>query len=307
MTTRAGSPTATRFKLGLFTLIAIAAVAAVVMVLGMPRQATDIYHTYFDETVHGLEIGAPVKFRGVRVGSVKAIDVAPDRLLVDVSLAIDRDAADRLDLDHAASKLRARLALQGITGLKLVDLEIATPGSPPPPELTFTPPAHYIPSRPSLTATLTDRLEAVGNQLPDLVERTSAVLAMVEQFGTEVASHRLPARLGALIDDAQSTVRELRTAVNGIGRADLTSRLARSLDHLDKALARLDGDNGLFASAQRTSEVIADVGRSTRGSSEDLARAIRDVGDAARAMRGFFDMVERQPDVLFKGRPKEPR
>ena len=66
------SAASTHFKLGIFTVLAIVAVLAAAFGLGWRGVKSDTvrYHTYFDETVQGLELGSPVKYRGVLIGSV---------------------------------------------------------------------------------------------------------------------------------------------------------------------------------------------------------------------------------------------
>ena len=48
-------------------------------------QKGSVYVTYFDESVQGLQVDSIVKFRGVDIGTVRKIGVAPDQRLVEVS------------------------------------------------------------------------------------------------------------------------------------------------------------------------------------------------------------------------------
>ncbi|HWO09338.1 MAG TPA: MlaD family protein, partial [Polyangiaceae bacterium] len=65
------------YKLGLFVLLGMAVALAFVITLGARNwnAATVRYVSYFDESVQGLEVGSPVKFRGVTVGRVAIIGV----------------------------------------------------------------------------------------------------------------------------------------------------------------------------------------------------------------------------------------
>src|SRR3954471_7830308 len=63
------------YRLGLFVVVCVTMVAVVLFLLGGRKlfQPTFTFETYFNESVAGLELGAPVRFRGVPLGQVTAI------------------------------------------------------------------------------------------------------------------------------------------------------------------------------------------------------------------------------------------
>ena len=63
------------FRLGVFVLVTLCVLAAVLFLLGGRKlfQPTFTFETYFNESVAGLELGAPVRFRGVPLGQVTEI------------------------------------------------------------------------------------------------------------------------------------------------------------------------------------------------------------------------------------------
>src|SRR6478735_7047917 len=139
------------FKLGLFVLAGIAASVATMVLIGAQSMKTETvsYHTFFNESVQGLEVGSPVKYRGVTIGHVSQIEIAPDRRHVDVLNELDVADIKRLGLaaaDVSTRKktrflvppdLRAQLASQGITGVKFVQIDFFDPRSNPPPVVPF--------------------------------------------------------------------------------------------------------------------------------------------------------------------------
>ena len=214
----------THFKLGLFALAALAGVVIAVLALGLRTNTPVIrYHTYIDESVQGLDVGSPVDYRGVAIGSVGAIAVAPDGRLIDVALDIHTADAGRLE----QPALRAQLSNQGITGLKFVDIDWAPQSSRP--ILAFPPAGHYVPSQPSLFV----HLGALAPKLSKLVDSSTTTVE----------------RLGRVLDHADATIRELR---------------------------------GL----------------------DELEHTLRDIGDAARSFHDLVEDVERDPDMLVKGRAR---
>ena len=64
------------------------------------------------------------------------------------------------------------------------------------------------------------------------------------------------------------------------------------------------GDSGLVASTRRATDSIGDLGRSTSDSTADLERTLRDLDEAAKAIRQLAESIDRDPDMLVKGRAK---
>ncbi|MBS1123195.1 MAG: Paraquat-inducible protein [Deltaproteobacteria bacterium] len=299
------------FKLGLFTIAGVAAAIGVASLLGMRSHPSERYHTYFDETVQGLDVGAAVEYRGVRIGRVAKIEFAPDRQHIDVSLAIDRRDARRLDLAATAQHLRTQLIFQGITGVKLIDIDFVGPSTGPPPQLRFKPAPRYIPSRPSMMRGLESNLESLQRHLPQLVENAAAAMEKLEHVAQDLEQARLPERALRMVDQAGDGISELRGLVRRIERTQLPDKLASAIGkadaaatHLDQILDSVGGAHGLVASAKRATDSVGDLSRNTLGSTSELERTLRDLGDAARSMREFFDAVRRDPDMLVKGRAK---
>jgi ABC-type transporter Mla subunit MlaD len=286
-------------KLGLFVLLAIAGVVVFGFVLGIRTSPTETYHTYFDESVQGLDTGALVKYRGVRIGSVGAIDVASDGTHIHVALELDSERVRVLGIADAAPRLRARLSVVGITGLKLIDIAPADDSTSPPPTLTFSTPAHYIPARMSLMVSLEGIVERVGDKLPIAIDHAITTLASVDAIAKDAHRADLPGRFATAADRVASAAVEIRRAVSNID--DRTGRAATKLNAI---LDKVDGPDGLVASARRASDFVGEVGHSAVVSANDLEKTMRELRDAARAMRGFFDDLGRQPDMIVKGRSK---
>ena len=84
---------------GLFIIVFAVAAAVFAVWLGSPGQRDDVvYRIHFPDSVSGLAVGDPVKFRGVDVGTVKSIAIDPENsrlVLVDVRLRKDNAGQDR--------------------------------------------------------------------------------------------------------------------------------------------------------------------------------------------------------------------
>src|SRR5436309_12982794 len=133
------------WKLGLFVLLAVGATLGTLFWLGARRFRRESFPaiSYFDESVQGLDVGSPVKFRGVTVGTVTDITIAPDHRHVQVSADMYVDALVRLGLRTRAPKsgeefippnLRVQLASAGITGVRFIQTDFFDPERYPPPK-----------------------------------------------------------------------------------------------------------------------------------------------------------------------------
>lgn len=299
-------------KLGIFVLAGLVAlvVAAVVLGIHVMAQETVAFHSYFDESVQGLEIGAPVKYRGVRVGTVDKIDVAPDRKHVDVVLAISERDATRLQLERTELDLRAQLGGMGLTGLKLIDIDHADPKEPPP-RLSFAPAHLYIPTRPSLMAGLATELEAMKRRVPELADRGTRTLDKLDRMLDDIHDTRLVARAGDALDHISGAAADAQRLVAHVEHARLPEHVTSTLKTTDQAigqvtnvLRQVGGPTGLVASAHKAADTVGDLGRTTIASADELTRTVRDLGDAAKAIRELAEELERDPEVLIKGRER---
>lgn len=213
----------------------------------------------------------------------------------------------RLGLATAASALRARLSSQGLTGVKFVDLDLAGPGDASDPVApSGVPGPRYLRSQPSLAKQLEDEGARLGHSLPALVEDARATLHHLDGLLDDVHAQHMPERLATLIerarvtvDDARRLIPRMTTLLEGLdklaGNADGAIGAAR------RALVHLDGDDGIAASAHRAGDAIGDLGHRAMQSTDELDQTLREVGDAARALRAFVDELDRDPEMLVKG------
>ena len=297
---------ARNIKLGLFAIGAIAGVITAAIVIGIRAitPATVEYHTYFNESVQGLDVGSPVKYRGVRIGSVKAIQIAHDRRHIDVVLGLIESYAHKLGLEKSPPELRTQLEVQGLTGLRNVELDFFEPAANPPPALPFSPAHHYIPSKRSLLTGISGDLEILARELPELVDQAKVTFGKLDRVLDDINDEQLVARAGQLIDRLASTTTAVRRVVTHIDDADLPAHAKATLARADAAIADA---RKLMASAHRATDSIGDVGKKTSATADDFDRTVRELGDAARAIRELAEDLDREPDMLLKGRGRSNR
>jgi phospholipid/cholesterol/gamma-HCH transport system substrate-binding protein len=242
------------FTVGLFVSIAIAAfVLFVIWLTGRTgADAMTRYTLLFDRDVSGLAIGGPVKFMGMNIGSVIDMDLDTSQ---GVRVQVDIEILESTPVDTGTY---ASLALQGITGVAVVNLA-SVPGTHAP--LPEPPRGEYprIPVREVGFAALLSSAPEIMNKLDIVLTRAGAILnddhrdslgkaldnvealtATLAGSGDELAA--LPGEVSATLADIRATIGDLRTMFEGM-RPDLDQAVAnvsRSSENLNRLTARLD-------------------------------------------------------------------
>ena len=164
------------FIVGLFIIVLSIAAAIFAIWLGSPGRHDDVvYRIRFPESVSGLTVGDPVKYRGIDVGTVKTMIIDPDNsrlVLVDVRLR--KETPVKTDT-------RASLTLKGITGVVFIELN---GGDPAAKTLLATTPKGKIPEIPSEKT----GLKAMLDDLPKIVDKFSALEDQVKKVATNVGA-----------------------------------------------------------------------------------------------------------------------
>jgi ABC-type transporter Mla subunit MlaD len=307
------------WKLGLFVIVGIALSLTVLVVLGARRwnEKTVTYSSFFDESVQGLEVGSPVKYRGVTIGRVAAIEVAPDQRHVRVDNELSVEELDHLGLRSALKsdkglslqpKLRVQLSQTGITGVKFMLLDFFE-NAPLEPKLPFKVPKNVIPSTPSTMKNLEDTMVRTANQFPDIATALLGTATKLNNLMDSVEEQRLPTRAGGTLTEANDAMHELKSQLQALKAGELSAHAEEDLKMLNQTLAsanqlitRMDGDDGLVRSFQRAANSMDGVARGAQTVGPELDLTLREVRGAARSLKRFLDALERDPDMLLKGR-----
>lgn len=125
---------ASKTMIGVFVVGAVVLLVTAILVFGSGNlfKQADKYIVYFDGSVKGLSVGAPVIFRGVRIGSVSSIDLVYDKatknvliqVVIDVELARVKGVPDPFGYpdytQFIQQGLRAKLELQNFITVQLM-------------------------------------------------------------------------------------------------------------------------------------------------------------------------------------------
>lgn len=319
------------WRTGLFALGGLGLLAAaVVAVFGLRVfQPQDGAVLHFAGSVHGLQIGAPVVFRGVRLGGVQQIEVAlvAGQPAVPVRVNLDRQALQALAGPDEADPLQrllrqglvAQLATQSLlTGQLYVDLDLDVAAATP-----ATAVASNLPVIPTRTAPLDAlRAQLAGIDLVRLAAELSQTLAATRALVAGASLQpplaelsRAAAALTQLAQTLQQRLPLLADAAQGSLRdaGDASRRVAVAADRVGAAALQaerlLAPDSTLVGSVRvaadelaRSAAALRDATASEAPTVQGLQRAIGDVSRAARAVRALAEQIEEQPQSLIRGK-----
>lgn len=327
------------FLLGLFVIVGTFAVVAGVLTVGATTFARRglIVETYFEESVTGLEKGAIVRFRGVRIGVVTDIKLvsqlydtgqayAAVRCLLeptDIGLDVE-DLRLRLQ-QRIAQGYRARLASQGLTGSLYIEMDLVTD-----PELLnhhlvidWTPEHPYVPSVPSRISRLGSSVERVLSSLeqtdfPGVVSDARETLQAVRDTARSLDLDALKKDVAGVRSAAEETLATARERIDSV-----SERAEALLEDVNRVVAAADPEavrrtvDGFAALADALPETRASLDRllaSTRDTSEELRAELRgksrdvdlilsELRRASARFAALAETLERYPSLLLIGNP----
>jgi paraquat-inducible protein B len=330
-------------RIGLFTLGGLALLVAAVVVVfgGRLFAATEQAVMHFKGSVYGLQVGSPVVFRGVRLGSVRSVGVVYAQGRFAVPVAVELDPALIRTLGAAApgdvalslttllqQGLTGQLATHSLlTGQLYIDLDLRPGHQPATPVPRDAQGRLEIPTTPTRFQSLTDQLDRVD--LAKMTDDLTATLAAarklvagpeVQQTLAELAqaatslkrlSATLDQRLPRLADAAQGTLAQASQASARLGSA--ADRFGGAADRVGSAAARAESllapDSRVLTSVQQAADELTRAAAALRNSASDesttvqgVQRAMADLARAARAVRELADTLEQQPQSLIRGK-----
>jgi paraquat-inducible protein B len=330
--------TTNRWKLGLFVLVSFFTMLAVAVWLGSRRfqSETLMAYVYFDEPVTGLDVGSPVRFRGMTIGSIAGIRVAQDRHHLEVACSIDVQKLEQIGLRDPGEiaregaqippTMRAQIERSFVTGVAFVQTDFFDPLRYPAPRYPFEVPETVVHAAPSPQKSLQTALDQLGERLPELLDRADGLMATLNDT---LARAEVP----ALSEELRLLLAELRTAIGEVRWTELDAGLGRNLDALrgtladlrtlvadeggplrqmirraDRAIENLDGALA-GADLPATAAALRGLLAGYSGLAPELAAALPGLRRTIDALRRLAEVLERDPAALLRGRatPNDPR
>jgi paraquat-inducible protein B len=302
---------------GAFVLGAVALAIAAVTVLGSGQlfRKTTPFILIFRGNVNGLRVGAPVKIKGVTIGSVTDIELRMDinqlspaserggiqiPVLIEIDQTRARDLSIRQDFLRAVEHgLRAQLAMESfVTGILYIDLDLH-PGAPENYEMPRNSWPQEIPT-----------LKTTFEQAQSAAAKIISQMDKIRLDRLVATANRTIAAFGDLArsPDIRSVLVSLNQTATSLG--DTAQSIRDLTEHIDRQVGPMaasiqNGAHDVDVAAQRA-EVALD--RLQAGLQPDAPlvyrtnQALENVSAAARSLRELGDYLQRNPSAVVRGR-----
>ena len=304
---------ASYFRIGLFIVVALAILAAGLIALGAGQafRPRVYFETYVDSSVQGVDVGSPVKFRGVPIGRVSAIKFTfneygdPSQVdrynYVIIIMEVDQEMFPGMfkeDLTPLIERnveqgLRARIEPLGITGMNYMEINyVRDPDQFPPLAVDWKPHYYYIPSAPGQ---LTNILDSINNIMREVGQLN---LGGMSKSGTELLENLKKAvdgsEIGKVSKDLQALLAEIQSALNSAKIGPLSDDARRLIAGLEKSNAEL-----------RT--ILKNLEPATRISGAQVKLLMNNLATTSENFAQFSAEVKRRPSLFLWGTPPQPK
>jgi len=308
----------TKFYVGLFMAAGLAVAVVAIIWLGMSRffEKGHYYAVYFDESVQGLTVDAPVKYRGVTIGRVEKIAVAADSRLIEVVMKIETDL--RLVRD-----LTAQLKVVGITGSMFIELDRRKEGEEiVSPKLKFPTEYPVLASRPSDISELFRGIDEIVQKintldLPGISDRMKVALDRIDQAMVDADLKGVSGRTREVLDrldrsladlDLKGISDETKNALTSLNRNLAPERWEQVIVGVEETIVSL---NRTVENANQLVANAVGVVDTTRGGVEIFNQHLFTVGQdlekAGDNLNLLLEQINDQPARMLFGEPPPRR
>jgi paraquat-inducible protein B len=309
--------------IGAFVVGAAVLVVAGILIFGSGRWFSErqVYVMFFEGSVKGLNVGAPLVWRGVKIGEVKDVSLYfdPVELTMRIPVLVEFDPqrikrpegappGRKYYRELIAKGLKAQLQSQSLlTGQLMIDLDFY----PDEPIRLYADRLKLdypeIPTAPSTIEQLTETLQKI-----DFEKMAADLSATLDGINGIVQSPEIPETLRSInlaVKDLQSLAGKIDRRIDPLA-SEMTAALKETralIAHINTTIGPLSDD--VAKTAKAASEAVVELEAALqRSTGEDSAffyrlnRALEDLSSMARAVEVWSDYVERHPEALLRGK-----
>lgn len=296
-----------KFAIGIFVTAGLILAVVTIVWLGASTyfQKGTLFVTYFDESVQGLSADSNVKYRGVNVGTVRAIQVAPDNKLIEVIMKIFIEGGNE-------KNLTAKLRSVGLTGIVYIELDRSVKEDIDlSPKLDFPAQHPVILSRPSDSKYILSMVDNIVSEMKKI--DIKSIFLEVKEIAGGINDYVNGPKIKNIVDNLESTTAHLDRAVRQIdkltaeGKLDDVLKEARGTIADTRALIgkiREDFEGMKLAdSAGKANQIVAGVDKSVREMTFDLKNTADNLQRASENLDILIDKLRDDPSDLLFSRP----
>ena len=309
--------------IGAFVVGAIVLTVGLVVIVGSGKIFTTAAPCvmHFDGSVQGLNVGSPIKFRGVTIGEVTDIDMILDQETMAVKIPVKANLypekitlkAGQTHGDNLARSikagLRAQLQIQSlITGQLMIALDFFPDASAP--EFHGDGTLAEIPTHPTVIEQLGAMIKNI--RFDQVIKDLARAADGIEKLVNDPQLHEGIDNFNAALLDMQALLRNVNGQVDPlstsvISAADEYGRLAKNLnqelDDMSEAIEKT------LAAAQATAEKMEETLTNSADITSDgsplmfeLLQAMNELKEASRSMGALAEYLERHPESVIFGK-----
>jgi phospholipid/cholesterol/gamma-HCH transport system substrate-binding protein/paraquat-inducible protein B len=335
------------YRLGAFVLLTLGILLAILFVLGGRSlfRPTFTFETYFKDSVAGLDIGSPVRFRGVPLGQVIEIrtssavyekDVPPDKrrnyIVVRAKVSISGEEAAAMERDvkeYVRQGVRAQTELVGVTGQQYLALDFHDPQKSPSLPFDWTPDYDYVPSIPSFAAQIVANVQTfLANlneaQIKSISDNLNTLLVKANTQLDKLQVERLSADADGVLTDARATIarmdqilahahidetlRRIDSASAKVDKLLAAPGLERTIDNagvITDRIRKLVDSGDVDRMATRIADVADRLDALVGANQYDITATVGDLRSTAQNLRELSESVKRYPAGALVGGPPE--
>ncbi len=302
----------TYFLVGFFVLAGALIAVGTIVWLGASQYFAkgERFVTYFDESVQGLQVDSSVKYRGVEIGVVEKIGVAPDYRLIEVVMKINFSG-------DAGNNTIAKLKAAGITGIVYVELDHRKKGDlARTPSIPFEPDYPLIPSNPSEIQEIVSGVDEIVKKIKamDFQTISDELVSATKGVNQFFASHKMT----KIISNLEHMTQTLNDSANqlskmiGDGRADALLTDARdtvrdakeTIAHVKKELEKMK----LSETTNKANRMIDDLSRRSKTITTEVQQTSENLRRASDNLDQLIQRLKADPsDILFSDPPPKKR
>ncbi len=313
------SKPANKTLIGAFVVGAVALAVVAVVIFGSGKLFTEklIDVMYFQGSVKGLNVGSPVMFRGVRVGSVTNVQLQFDpkdtSFIIPVYVEIDLNKVKVIGDEPAeeqlpkliAKGLRAQLDIQSIvTGQLMVNLDFF-PNTP----VRLVGRDKRVPEIPTIPSDL-DQFLRTASEIPlkDIIDK---LMHSLEGIDKAVNSPKLVTGIESLSEglmEAKGILKKVNDQIDPIlaNLKDSSKSVKQVLAKTEAVPKQLDDvlktAQGTLAQAEKTLLSVQEVASENSVLVIDVDHTLQEVSKTARSVRYLTDYLQRYPEAVVKGK-----